>query len=327
MKRSEFLDLLDKYLEGEATPEEAAAVEKFYDHFQNDAHGITDWAAKKKAIEIRMRQGIARSIHPHRTRMRHLSRQTFMLAASIVLLLVISLIAYKTMHQEPAIEWITRTTTKGKKLQITLADGSKVHLNADSKISYPKTFNQARRDVKLLGEAFFEVSKDARHPFVIETANVQTTVLGTSFNVSAFPDEETIVTVVTGRVSVEAVHDTLPDGSSPHVILTPRQQVRYVPHADICLVKEVDISLAPFTAWKDGIIYLEQTRLDDMARILERWYNVEIEFEDDALKAKRISGKYKNDALVNILNHLKFILQVDYTKQGNKIIIQNKTNA
>ncbi len=110
------------------------------------------------------------------------------------------------VEQIPTIVQIEKSTEPGQKLSFHLEDGTKVILNAGSKIWYPSNFNIHEREVILEGEAFFEVSKDASRPFRIVTESVVTTALGTSFNINAFPSNENIeIALVTGKVSVEGI--------------------------------------------------------------------------------------------------------------------------
>ncbi len=165
------------------------------------------------------------------------------------------------------------TTPKGGTYQITLPDGSKVWLNANSTLKYPSRFSGESRDVILEGEAFFEIqeiqgTRDTRAPFKVLTAGQTVEVLGTEFNISAYKDDpETKTTLVEGKVRVEA------NGAS--LQLVPGEQGTTAGEG---LTKH-RVDTKPFTAWKDGYFILKGT-VPEILKQISRWYDVEVAYED-----------------------------------------------
>ncbi len=167
---------------------------------------------------------------------------------------------------------------RGGEYRLCLSDGSLVHLNAMSSLRYPVRFTGTTREVELCGEAFFEVKKDDA-PFVVKTDDAEIRVLGTTFNICAYPENHNIqTTLVTGSVQMQA-----PGGES--VVLEPSQQAELDNRSHRMAVRRVDVSL--YTSWTQGKIYFKDERLDRMMAVLSRWYDVDVTFKDARLKELR----------------------------------------
>lgn len=164
---------------------------------------------------------------------------------------------------------------RGGEYKLRLSDGSLVHLNSMSSLRYPVHFTGDVREVELSGEAFFDVSK-SEAPFIVKTAGVDVRVLGTQFNVSAYPDDlVTQTTLMTGSVRIQTK-----EGGS--IVLEPSQQAELDNKSHELVVRQVDVSL--YTSWITGKIYFKDERLEDIMTVLSRWYDVNIVFADDKLK-------------------------------------------
>lgn len=186
----------------------------------------------------------------------------------------------------------------GKRFQMTLSDGTQVWLNASSTLEYPASFEgKAERRVKLTGEAFFEVRRNEKCPFYVEIGERESIrVLGTSFNVNAYPESDShVTTLVTGQISY------CPDEHSKDVILNPDQQLRFDCLAGETKVLAVDASA--FTSWKEGWIYFEDERLPELARRLSRMYGIEIQVSE-RLKDYSFSGKISYERGVDYITRL-----------------------
>ncbi|MBR1464443.1 MAG: FecR family protein [Prevotella sp.] len=181
---------------------------------------------------------------------------------------------------------LTLTTPRGKDYHLTLADGTKVWMNAESKLEFPETFKGNTREVILHGEAYFEVAKDAKHPFIVKTDYFQTRVLGTSFNIRAYSERDANVVLVDGSVSL-----MLNKNNSEAITLAPNQQAILNAKRSTLNIKEVDTY--PYTQWRDGFFYFDDTPMIEIMQELGRWYNVNIIFEE---------AKYMN-------THLHFVAE------------------
>ncbi len=176
----------------------------------------------------------------------------------------------------------TIRTLTGMEYALTLSDGTKIYLNAESEINFPVSFKGSQRMVELSGEAYFEVAKDAKHPFVVKTRDLSVKVLGTSFNLRAYENEKEVTTTLAeGKVQVF-------DGRKFEDI-TPGEQVVYEKATRGMQVRQVDVSR--YAAWRDGKFIFRNERLEDIMMYLARWYNVQYKFMDDKVKNMRIGAK------------------------------------
>lgn len=174
----------------------------------------------------------------------------------------------------------TVTTPKGGEYQITLVDGTKVWLNTASSITYPVTFNTNQRRVKIQGEAYLEVAKNPSVPFIVEANGIEVVVLGTHFNVSAYPDDNFIkTTLVEGAVKLTSQNASR--------LLSPGQQ------GDISRnsgkIKVANVNVADVLAWRNGYFVFKGEDIKSIMRIISRWYDVEIIYQGD-LKGRTFSG-------------------------------------
>ncbi|MEE4197157.1 MAG: FecR domain-containing protein [Bacteroidales bacterium] len=196
-------------------------------------------------------------------------------AAGIVAFIVSAVLIYLLVYSPGSIDsiaMIEKENPRGQRSEHILPDGSKVWLNADSKIIYPEEFNNSSREVKLRGEAYFEVTKDKK-PFLVKTDRIDIEVLGTEFNVMAYPYDQTITTtLVAGKVSVKRIN---PETQKiQKAVLTPNHQAIYHKTEERFILDQVDV--LPYTSWIQGKLMFDKTPLIEIVKTLERWYGVEI---------------------------------------------------
>lgn len=235
-----------------------------------------------------------------------------------------------------AIQYNTMSTPKGRQFQVVLPDGTKVWLNAASSIRYPVAFAANERKVYVAGEAYFEVAKDIRRPFLVSvnnTADVE--VLGTEFNVNAYDNEAMVrTTLVNGGVRVSAQQAAPPvDGRFNDVILKPGQQARVVNTAagktqratknPVTIAEDVDIE--QITAWKQGFFnFGENVELSEVMRQLERWYDIEVVYEN-GVPEKSFQGEIpRHLPLKEVLDILQRTEVSFRLEEGRKLVVLNK---
>jgi transmembrane sensor len=203
----------------------------------------------------------------------------------------------------------------GGEYSLQLSDGTRVWLNANSKLKFPAIFPEGKREVWLEGEAYFEVEHNPESSFVVKTKYMDATVLGTSFNLSAYDDdEESHLTLVSGRVLVKT------DDENPK-LLEPED--RYTLNH---LTKETKISKVEtevYTSWKDGVFFFNLEKLETIMQKASRWYNVKIVFESDAAKNMVFFGKLKRYETINkLLDMIKLTNKIDYSISENIVRIR-----
>lgn len=224
-------------------------------------------------------------------------------------------LAYGSTGSSPAaIDYNIVSTPKGRQFRLVLPDGSKVWLNAASAIKYPTAFTGKERRVKLEGEAYFEVAKNAAMPFKVSAGDAtEVEVLGTSFNINSYKNEDAIrTTLLEGSVRLNAyrLSQTLKPGQQAAV--TPAtQQLEVIPNADADKVM----------AWKNGLFNFEDASLQEVMRQLERWYDIEVVYTKD-IPAIRFGGE------INKQNRLQDVLQIleksnvhFRLEQGRKLVV------
>lgn len=203
-------------------------------------------------------------------------------------------------------------TPNGKTYQIVLPDGSRVWLNAASTLKYPSQFTAQAREVELIGEGYFEIVKDPQRPFTVTSGDHQIRVLGTQFNVNAYPDEkELVATLVEGSVDVLNTH------SKTSHLLKPGQQARL--HQDAIEITDVNVSY--YTSWKDGRFTFNREKLPVILRQIERWYD--IKFINDATNLDiQLWGTLSREVtLSELLKVLEMNTGMKFKQEGRRVIV------
>lgn len=218
----------------------------------------------------------------------------------------------------------TIETPRGGQYQVRLPDGSKVWLNADSKLTFPVSFAQyGKREVNLDGEAYFEIHKDKRHPFRVKSAGQVIEVLGTHFNVSSYADEHhTKTTLLEGSVSISSRRDYGADQDS--VVLKPGQQstIEHDHNFKIKVQEVQDLEIA--VAWKNGNFYFADEPMEEAMKKIARWYNLEVVFQDNA-RVFRIAGIIpRKTSLSNIIKLFEIGTSCNFKIDGRKVLISKK---
>lgn len=201
---------------------------------------------------------------------------------------------------------------KGGEHQVVLADGTKVWLNSASRLIYPQSFMGKERRVVLSGEAFFDVTHDAERPFVVETSRMNVKVLGTRFNVNDYDDnEEVSTTLVNGSVEIVS-------GDQQAFRLVPGEQA-YGKENEL-EKREVNVRL--YTSWIDGKFLFNNTELEEIAKQISRWYDVEIFFSSESVKKVRFTGAIvKFKPLEDLVRMIESTSQVRFSVKGRTIVI------
>ena len=195
----------------------------------------------------------------------------------------------------------------GTKSQIKLPDGSQVWLNSGSKISFPVQFSSDCRDIKLEGEAFFEVTKNEKVPMLISTPLLNVKVYGTQFNLKAYPDDGNVETALfEGKISVFSKKET------KEYFIEPGQAAFYDSKNHSIQINQVsDISI--YKSWKDGKLIFQNQSFAEILRQLERWYNVDIQLTDESLAKTTLYATFTNESIEQILeilsNSISFVVQ------------------
>ena len=206
----------------------------------------------------------------------------------------------------------------GKMIKVVLPDSSIVWLNAGSEVSYLKDFNiQKTRNIRLTGEAFFEVSHRKKQPFVVESGHLKTIVYGTSFNISSYQHSaQNSVTVKTGKVGVLLKTDRL---NKPTMLL-PGSRLVY--HLDNGKVEKVNVETAEVATWLNGELIFDQTAPQEVFATLARKFDVEFKFNEADFEGCKLTAKFPNQSLKTILTALSTSLHLKISEHGKTIYIK-----
>ncbi len=206
---------------------------------------------------------------------------------------------------------------RGGEYFLTLADGTKVWVNSETKLKYPVSFSGKQRIVYLTGEAYFDVTKNPEKPFIVVTKDAKIKVLGTSFNVKAYEENEIAATLVEGSVSI------ISPKNKKEIILCPGEQGLIEKNTGNIIKKNVDISL--YTAWKDGRFVFRKTKMDDILKTLSRWYDIDIFYQNEEVKNITFTGNIKRYSdFDNIIDIIETTKRVKFKVKGKIIIVQER---
>lgn len=246
-------------------------------------------------------------------------------AAAAILAIGLSLFYHSYQQRASAPQqamMIKKRTSLGEKKTIMLPDSTFVKLNSGSELTYTVPFENKAREVNLTGEAFFEVARNVEKPFIITTGKVKTTVLGTSFDLKAYQDEEDITVVVTsGKVQVQRKDE----GSNlDGVVLLPNEKVT-LHKARGKMVKEA-CDPDDLIAWKDGKLVFRKAGFSEVLSELEKWYGVQIIRPEGLEVPGRFSGEFVDKSLQKVLDGLSFSHLISYELNGKIVTLSESKN-
>lgn len=350
MQQDRFLSLLAKKMSGAATTEELAELEHLLkeredwremaglltaprekgptEEEQTDAEAL--FAAHATAMQLsgRFNQQPA-IIKPFYTRY----RKALAIAAVFILTASTYFIYNKWRITKSNDDFSEVVTRKGNKSNIRLQDGTQVMMNSDTRIVYGSDFGASSREVKLTGEAFFDVTHNASKPFIIHTGNINIRVLGTAFNVKSYPQDGIVETsLIRGRIEV-----TFNDRPNEKIILRPGEKLlvkdklnntssidhKTTPSIELNKINVLEDSVVAETAWMKNKIIFSDDRFEHIAQMLERKFDMVFEITDKTISNDTYTGIYENEDLYTILRHMSLSKPFQFKINGNKVTIYN----
>lgn len=354
--------LLGKKLSNEATAEDLAALERLLEDSDAgprqlellkkvwDGKALTDGALLEKEWEkisgkLQVQQDLEYTVNPESgTKGIVFSAGRLLAAASVVAVILFAMwMMWFKQGEKVLLAALNQTkdsvilALNGERKSILLPDSTTVHLNSGSRLVYNKDFGNGNREVWLDGEAFFEVTKDAAHPFLVNTKRMTVKVLGTVFNVKAYNTKEDIeTTVVEGKVEV-----SLRENEEKKVILLPNEKIslrngsvtKEDSHAhnpvtplnyEVQTVKsdKKETTMPEETAWVKEKVVFNQEPLEIVALKMERWYNVHIHFKDEKMKHLLMTGDFDNVSIDEAMHVLQIMVGFEYDINGNDVFIR-----
>ena len=316
-------NIVEKYIRGSISEEEYNELQQ---QIQNDSDSSVGdmlnecWQkdlnihGMPRAAKERTRRQINEKIKKDMRRVWFKRASTIAASILIPILIISTVYFYKEMDHYKQIPNIV-SVNKGQRAGITLPDGTIVHLNSESKLTYTPDFNGKLREVVLEGEAFFEVTPNKEKPFIVKTSVFDVEVLGTSFNVSVYNDENIVETaLMEGKVKL-----TMQGCPSKPVYLTPSQKFIYSrsDRQGTISIMEGDTELA----WKQGILAFSAEPLEEVFRKIERWYGVTMHYDKESLVNDNFTGQFKMISIQEMMNILRMHYNLKFKIENNDIYI------
>lgn len=312
-------DLIAKYLQNTITAPEANELRLW---LAKDARNrrvfeniVGEWSLDQSEVDHLKRSVYQRITHEEKAIRKHssISYLSKVAAAIAFLLTVTGIIIFQadlTGSSQSADQqgFVEKATLRGQKLTFTLPDGTIVKLNSGSRLVYPPDFSNDLRQVVLTGEAFFEVVRDESRPFVIQSGGISTQVLGTSFDVRAYPEEEIYaVGVLTGTVKV------ITDEGGDEVILSSKEKVEFSASTNQMKTFQIPDEALMF-GWTNKTLIFKDEGLSQILMELERWYNIEIMIDEQYLidQKKEFTAKYQDPNLKEVMESLAYSYDFNY---------------
>lgn len=288
---------------------------------QNKKHTVYNEFISQKIIETLFdKKKNVQPVYEYRHSRRKLSFWPLRIAGSLFIVFAAVALYFFNGGQDKIPEefaMVVKENPKGQKSRIYLPDGSVIWLNSESQIKYPEKFGDSIRQVSLRGEAYFEVVKNTDLPFIVKAGHTSTIVLGTSFNINAYPENEGVtVSLVTGKVHFKLQSSSfeeskiLAPGEGAHASFTKSSlnSFRFDPKKNL--------------GWKDGLLVFEKANLALVISELERWYGVDIKTEGQTHSSWSFSGTFDNENLSNVLMNLSKMRDFSYEISGKEVIVK-----
>ena len=329
MDKNTFFELAAKILAGEASAAEQKTFNTYLRNkeYRNLYEGLQEAWQKEltyESDEFELERGLrklrskindAANVSARKKARILRLKQPLRIAAGLLILIGISVFVYRLREYQapkPPVDMVTITAQRGERKTVKLPDGSTTTLNAGATIWYPVNFPEDSREIRLSGEAFFEVTTDTRKPFLVRSGEFETTVLGTSFAINQ-TDQRFFVTVETGRVRVNKV------GKPEEIILEKGQQGTF--HHANNRFRKSEVATERYIAWKDNILRFDEITIGEAFNKIENWYNVTIQCDSEALLNRRIKATYQNESLQHVMDDLAFMTDITYQYQNADTLI------
>jgi len=344
--------LLAKYLSGECTDKEREVVEKWLKADKNNANLLNSfdsiWAVKEQNLETSNTKSIWSNVAERISKDNTSENREFegffksnvkktssplifkliqspalRYAAVFLIIILIPVLYYLNMQQNNVnnvVTWKTIAVENGWQSTVTLGDGSKLILDAGSRLEYPEKFSYESREIKLEGEAYLEVEHDLQKPFRVRTANALIEVLGTRFNIRSWKESNRVeVAVVDGKVALG-----ISDNAEKQIILEKGFAGSLSSDGELTNPERVDIN--SYLSWMNGKISFDDVPFSEILAQVERWYNVQFSLRDSTFINDRLTVSINKNSLHNVLDVLTALTNTQYEKDGNIVTLSLTSN-
>ncbi|WP_242203484.1 FecR family protein [Aestuariivivens insulae] len=309
-----------KLIKGQLSPEEEKLVVDWLLNNPKKRKQYEILKAKEVALSLRKTNKTAST----KTKLNRFSKYAAILLIALASTIVTWQVLFNNTHLDDAnindASLVLVTTQKAETKVITLEDSTRIVLNSNSALSYPKHFKGNTREVAIKGEAFFDVTKNKEKPFIVTTnEGLKIKVLGTSFNVKSYPEDRKMeTTLVSGKVKV------IEERRNTVVELSPSQKATYIKKEDKMIVEQVNT--VNFTSWKEGRLIYNETPMREVIKDLERMYDLKFDVASDKILDYKYKGEFDNLNINQILELFEISSPITYKIQNNiiRLDIENK---
>lgn len=314
-------ELFRRYESGEATDQERELVERWFSKYDEVPVHLDKEENNRVFNDLDNRIDDLLGTKPKKV---FRLNRVLKVAAVLALFATAALLTYKNsltnLFQQKEITYTVLRADKGEKKEIKLSDGTAITLNSGTTIKVPNDFGQVDRQLILTGEAYFVVHRDTSKRFIIQSGKLLTSVLGTTFNIKAYPEEEQqLVTVTSGKVRVEERDQSgkftmLSDG------LVRNQQLVFSENKkDGYQIIKVDAD--HISSWRNNLLNFNEVSIAEIAVLLERWYNIPVVINNSRPTSRRFTISFDDEPVDNVLRILKELSGITYQIKNNRIEI------
>lgn len=331
MEKVECVEIFERYIQNRANVDEIKRLSQWV----KNNHEISLWLEQQilassstidQEVQTRMLKNIQAEIYSNsesnvksdkQNNFRIQLNKWMRVAAMFILPVLTAAGVYFFMPKNESTTPLIIAVERGQKANITLPDGSRVWLNSQSKLTYSADFNIRKRELQLDGEAYFEVAHNIKKPFIVRSRDIEVEALGTAFGMKAYNDDNLISSILMrGKVRV-----TTPDGES---ILIPNERVMYDKTTHKRTHSAVN-NATDFTGWIHNKLRFENESLGEIAKTIQRIYNVEITFASEKLKNQHYTGTVNNNSLESVLNIISLTSPVSFQINNQRVtLFENK---
>ncbi len=326
MSENQIGALLRKYLEGRATSSEKKLIDEWYDSLHESAERSNLSEDERKALRKYYWESLKSGMAVDRGKTRRMAPAVLLAAASVSILVSISFFFFRQGQEvkftggDISYEAKHAINDTDSAMAVTLSDNSQVVLSPGTELEYPVQFSGSTRKVRLSGEALFDIERDETKPFYVYARDVVTKVLGTSFQIKAYPgDEQVRVSVLSGKVSV--YRETESEDDSMPVVLTPNQEAVYSPEDQKVartIVSDPKIIISDEEVMK---IHFEGAPVSEIFKALERMYGITIVFDESKFSDCTVTTSINGKDLYERIDVICEITGASYTTQDTTIVI------
>jgi len=311
--------LFRKYLSNSATSDEM----KELDEWIASNEDLNDWLENQvddssAEMDAEKQADILAKIHE---KIAVQSKQKFVLpgwaktvaAVALIVLMAVSAAIYFRSNQPNMIQYAEIGALRGQKASVTLPDGTKITLNSESTLKYSTNYNQSDRAVELVGEAYFEVAKNKKIPFVVKAGKLEIEAKGTAFNIKAYPTDNSISTTLTeGKIEVKTPVDVLS--------MIPNERMEYN-NTDQTFRKLTLTDAEGSIGWLNDELSFENATLAEVVANFSRIYNIDIQFASESIKEQRFTGKINNNSLLSVLRIISLTSPIRFEQKDSVVIL------